>query len=320
MIAKEALQATRVLGQINSHHETPAQVLGMTGEITREKNSALRSIEKQHIAELSDGSELFLLDQAVHAMIREGLPPGSLIETGVMRSTPNTPEQIQGFLNFDAVAIVLRHEQDKTVLLGFVRSPRPEEQEKGMRQGMWGEYVIDGTSYQEKNDARMALSRLFSTTQGIEGSQMLSMIFQSNMISGNGTDKKISEAGCFSHEKPMQAIPINLLHGTAMPIPIELRPSDTTRIIRVRTSPQTDSFSPLYGKGDVDEEHILSMGLISRAHHIAKENPTGMGAGTQPGKVLTAMLETTTMLPELVGNGGKMVDARTILKHNLGIR
>jgi hypothetical protein len=196
-----------------------------------------------------------------------------------------------------------------------------EEASRGMRQGLWGEYVVNGKTYFEKNDAQMSLSRLFSTKQGIEGSQMLSMLFNPSIIQQGGNDKTIGSAGCFSHEKPMQAIPINLLNGIANPFPIELHPYDMNRIVRVRISHDSDGFIPLNKPISVDdEEHILSMGLITRAQKLAQSNPTNMGAGTQEGKVLTAMLETTVQLPELVGNGATMKHATNILKNNLGVR
>lgn len=321
MNAKEVFSATQQLGALNTHHETPFRVLGMDRSHPYESSTALRAIEHNHIAELPDGSHLFSVDQAVCSLIREGLPPGSIIETGVMRSRPIEHDQIQQFLAYTAVAIVLRHDKDATKLLGVVRSPRTEEQSVGLKQGAWGEYSIQHNTYSEKHDTHMALSRLFSVQSGIEGSQMLSMLFQPSTVASGGTESSISSAGCFSHEKPLEAIPQNLISGGVLTFPIDLRGDNPMRILRVRIDTQSDVFMPLSSSSDaVDEEHILSVGLIQRAQSIAATNPIGMGAGSSPEKVLHAMMETTIQLPDLVVNGATMKQAARVLKEHLGVR
>lgn len=318
---KEALDITNHLGQINSHHETPAEVLGIPGNPKVEQTRMASLIEHRHLAELSDHSHLYQLDTAVYALIREGLPPGSIIETGIMSPPPVTSERVEAFLSFDTVAIVLRHTADETQMLGLRRSPRRAELQRGMQQGAWGTYLVDTQTYSEKDDAKMALQRLFSTTQGIEGTQMLSSLFNSFMLQSGGNMQRISEAGCFSHEQPLKAIPLNLLLGNTQPIPTLLRGTDTNRIVRIRLSSNLNQIQPLaVPRERINEDHLVTMGLIQRAEHIAATNPLQVGAGTASGKVLDAMLETTMQLPELVGNNANNRQATNIFRQKLGLR
>ncbi len=324
MALNEVVSAARKLGKLNDHSKTPADVLGMTGKKPSEPLSMVSMaarIEHLHIADLPDGSFLYAVDHAVYALMREGLPPGSIIETGVMSRMIVSQDQIRGFLSFATVAIILRHELDKTVLLGLIRKPRPHEQARGMRQGAWGSYDVDGTTYDEKDDARMALQRIFSPTTGIEGPQILSSIFQSKTLTTGGSEQHIREAGCISHEQPMIAIPVNVFLGIATPINMVLTGQEQGRIIRVRLTADSNHLSPLASMGgDVDEHHLLRMGLITRAEQIAESNPLGLGAGTDTGDVLEAMLETTVRLPEMAGNGASMRDAAVVFKQTLGLR
>jgi len=323
-MSSEVFQASQKLSQINSHHETPSQVLGMgvadSLVDTKVSQPIMRLLEKRHVAESVDGSHLFLLDHAVYAVLREQLPAGSIIETGIVSTTSSSQEYMSVFEAFSTVAIVLRHTSQETHLLGLVRTPRREEKERGMKQGVWGSYTVQNEDFYEKKDAYMALQRFFSLQNGVEGSQILSSVFNTKNFQMKGTGDQLTEAGCYSHDKPLQAIPENLLIGSTQSFPITIHGETKNRVVRVRLSKDSTKIEPMATFADAsDENHLMRIGLITRSQHISSSNPQGFGRGTNEEEVLTAMMKTAIALPEIAGNKGTNRDALMVFRKNMGL-
>jgi hypothetical protein len=323
-MSSEVLQASKELNQINPHHETPSQVLGMgvshNQVDTRASQSTMRFLEKRHLTECKDGSHLFLLDHAVYAVLREQLPAGSILETGVISATSNLKEYESVFETFSTVAIILGHKTQETHLLGLVRKPRHEEKERGMKQGVWGSYTVQNEYYYEKKDAYMALQRFFSLQDGVEGSQILSSVFNTKNFQMKGTEDPLTEAGCYSHDKPLQAIPENLLIGSTQSFPITIHGETKNRVVRVRLSKDSTRIEPMAKFTDAsDENHLMRIGLITKSRDISNSNPQGFGRGTSEESVLTAMMKTAVELPEIAGNNGTNRDAARLFRKNMGL-
>lgn len=317
---KEALDISRQLGDLNYHHETPAQQLGIGNGGLREVAGSLDAIESRRLLSFSDGSHLYQMDQAVFAMLQADVPSGSIIEVAVMHEPPRTAARAQGFLAYATEAVVVAHHPGAIELIGLVRQPRAEEKAQGRQQGAWGTYAAQGIVFDEKQDAIETLARLYSIRVGSEGSQMISLL-DTDLLHTESAGKRIGEAGCFSHERPKEALPHNMMIGSTMMRTAGVTADDSRLIVRLRHTANTTRLAPLACVDDpIDEIHLWSIRLAQRAQKIAASNPLGFGRGTSAELVQEKMLATIGQLPELVGNEATIEVLARQFAGALGIR
>lgn len=309
------IDSAKVLGRLNDHG-TPGQIIGLGNPFRAEQRLGLDAVESQLRAVYQDNSMLYEVDQGVYSLLYGSLSPGSIIDIGVMQSGSRhlNAKEAQVFVQHSAVAIVLGHSPYGIELLGVERKPRKDGNYS------WGSYrAAEGVVYEEKQDAQQVLARIFSLTEGIEGSQILSHVFTNQMLVYGGDNRSISSAGCFSHENPKQAIPLNfLLENLTDPMRLVINGNVPGQFIRVKTDGIT--LTPLTTIHEwVDNDHLLDAGLVYRAQTIAADNPLGWGRGTDPSNVLEGMMKTAIKLPELVGNGATNNDASKMFKNSMGL-
>lgn len=308
------------INNASSHHQSPAGALGMN-RIEIPSNILEARLRKR---ELPDGSLLAPLDYLLKAKLRE-LPRGSIVgfgNIGQMQFDRLNEHDVDLFLAREFIGIIADHTTHQTVLYGLMRSPRAGE----AKQGRWGTYVDDlGNTYRELDDAMTSLQRLFHPTQGVEPWQILSATINQQQL--YASDQSLGSVGCGSHNSPKKELPRNALTEPFVftpPFIIDLDQKDTPGfVLHLGIDPATGGLVPLKSNSDPllrQESHSNAFVLIAQAQKIARENPTNMGSGTEDVRVFNAILETTSALADLTGNGAPVSEAQRVFKQHLGVR
>lgn len=305
-------QATNQISQMKQAHQTSGEMLGIpTVSDLSSEYTGRNHIESRT---LSDQSQLIEVDTLVSGMINE-LPIGSIIGiTSVKASLQEIPEQFVS--QYETIGAKLADSPLGSIFWGVVRTDNQGKQLP------WRTYRVGEQTVSEKNDVIQSIQSLLNPRKGIEATQIFSALLASNPNElSKYQGRNLSGAGCFSHDKPKQAIPINILLGSATPLPkpIVIGHQNPHRFIRAYLD-QDYSLSPLAHPAHetYDQNHVLRVALVHQSEKIAKENnPRGLGAGTSAGVVLEAIYATTEELPELIGNQASIPQAQQIFKNKI---
>ncbi len=293
---KELTSTVEALDASAGHTIPAGLVLGIKPEAITGNSGA---VQEHMIHLMEDGTFLIALSTLEARTAISSLPPGSIID---LFDSPA--------LSAARPAVVVKHGVAHTEF----RTAHPKD---GVS---WKEYKVDGKRLSEADDARAALSSLFSLRTGSEGTQMLGEVFAIGDTAN--ADEQLAEVGHSSHESPDKTLPTNIVLGNAsirttvmsyIPVP----GSEIRQFARVRMG--ASGIEPLatVDDGTYDTERVIERAFVNRAWEIASQNPTGYGSGTAPAVVLERMIDTMTVLPEVVGNEGTVGQARNKFAQSL---
>ncbi len=165
-----------------------------------------------------------------------------------------------------------------------------------------------GVSLNEVDKAKIGITRLLDGN-GVEGSQMTGVFNIAQKLPLDPADP-ISSLGCFSHDKPMDAVALNILRQTARPMksPIVLDRSKQMdkAFIRLGVGVNETDYT-LRGRGlpvpAVSAEILTYLAFERLALDVAVTNPQHSGSGTDPNHVFDVTVENAPKLVVAAQNG-----------------
>lgn len=307
---------TSKLNTLNQHDQSPGGIL-MAGTPRPSEINPFSGTE--HLL-FPDNTLGFKLDSVGMGLIRE-LEPGSIF--GLMdfrdRLYPDQYKQAKQIMaDYEMLALVLEQGENHIGVALFQNNTLNPSGEK--TPAKWGGNVGKQFGLTPKEEALIGLSRLFDPSQGIEGSQMTTVldITKNNLPGGN----EVRSFGCYSHKDPMRATAMNILNGNGVLRFSRFCRPNLNQWVRLNVGES----HPNKGEGlsipqVADTEGFTTFhGLLSASERIAMQNPTNMGGGTDQMKVFDVLLESTLDLPEMAMNGANVSKVQENLRHKLGIR
>lgn len=307
---------TQLLNGLNKHDQSPGGIL-MKGSPVERGIVQLEGVDR---FSFQDGTAAFTLDPVGLGLLRE-LPLGSVL--GFMDfGTSVQPNQLGNqlpaygnhFIHSELLALVLGQNPSYTQV-AFLRNGKQNSDGKFVS-ARWGLDQKQPFGLSQKDEAMLALQRLFDPSNGIEGSQMQTVFDLGLQLPG---DKRVQEFGCFSHNDPKKATAMNILKGGAQLGFVSIADINPNQWVRIALNNGYPEGLPVPAVSDL-EGFLMFQGMLAAAGRVATMNPSGMGAGTNRLGVFEAMVESAIGLPEQVMNGATVGQIQAGFRSQLGLR